>query len=406
MKAALNGLAVLALTGCANLDSIYRPIAVGSTQSPQAVTTDIKQRVIISSPRARRMEGKGQDGATDVIFCPEPSPESLSAYGNSAGISGNRGTGAVGQAAIASAETAGFVGLRTQSIQLLREDKFAICLAYLNNGITSGEYYDLQRRSQNFTLGILAIEQLTGTIKADQVALGTTAGAGGGSDDAEKESANLDAAKAEQNEATKNFEKGRLDLEVARSEVKPLVDRVAAAEKTLANLPAGADEATKTNAQANVEKERTALATKRLEVARMEIDVAALQRSVSIADAKVAAAQSAMNLALSRVRATASGVAAFNRSGGISTAVADHISNAAVTIVKAVLDESGRGEQCNAVLAALREGSAKVTNEVAVRLVATACPNADSISPLVQDPNVKQILNEAGKVQRRTPEER
>lgn len=401
MKNVVCSLMAIGVVGCANFDSIYRPIAIGSSQNSQAVTTDIKQRVIISSPKIRANESQIQQGRVDVVFCPEPLPESLSAYSNSAGFSGNRSAQLAAQAAIAAAESASFVGLRTQSIQLLREDKFAICLAYLNNGITSGEYYDLQRRSQNFTLGILAIEQLTGVAKADQAALSNTASAGGGNEDTEKEEAKLDAAKTEHNEAIKNFEKARLDLEVARGEVKPLIDRVTTAEKFLVNLPPVADEGTKTTAKANVEKERAALATKRVEVARMEVDVASLQRSLTNAESKVATSQSIFNLASSRVRATASGVAAFNRSGNVNTAVAEHISTATVNIVNAVLNESGRGEQCNAIIANVREDQKKFTTDVAVRLLAVACPNLEEIKSKAQTPDVKELLEKAIQFQKK-----
>lgn len=419
MKYVFSLLGVIALGGCANPQSIYRPIELGSATTAQAVTTDIKQRVIISSPRARVFEKRNSSHSTgvieemvngkytDVVFCPEPLPEALSAYGSSTGISANRGATAAGQIAIGSAEAAGFVGLRTQSIQLLREDKFSICLAYLNNGITTGEYYDLQRRNQIFTLGILAIEQLTGTVKADQVALGTGAGAGGGSDSTEKEAENLDKAKKELNEAITSLDKQRAALDTARSQVPTLINRVAAADKKLRALPSNADEATKTEAQSSVDSAMTELATKRKEVEGMEIDLASLQRSVSNANSNVASAQTSLNLALSRVRATASGEAAFNRSGGISTAMAEHISNATVQIVKAVIRESGRGEQCNALLASIRrrlsERDMINSGSSWAQAVAAVCPNAEEIKSNETDPTLKQVLEEAARIQNKPP---
>jgi hypothetical protein len=69
------------------------------------------------------------------------------------------------------AENSAFVGLRTQSIQLLRDQFFRACEAYLNRAASAGEYNFLIRRYQKQTAALLAIEQLTSTVSVPAAAV-------------------------------------------------------------------------------------------------------------------------------------------------------------------------------------------------------------------------------------------
>lgn len=97
------------LAGCSgNSKSIYREF---DTDKGAGALVDIKQRAIIVS---RRTSG----GEQRTIVCPEPSPDALSAYSEQLAAEGKTEKAAEVRLAAAFQEAAGFVGLRTPSIQL------------------------------------------------------------------------------------------------------------------------------------------------------------------------------------------------------------------------------------------------------------------------------------------------
>ena len=177
----------IALTGCANLMSIqqttYTPafpkkttketkIEGGSTiektvessgKYGKAIHLDAKQRLVL-------VNSLGQ-------YCAEPSPDALVAYAASLGIGvtdPNKMGGSVGQALQSSAAS---IGLRTQSITLMRDALYRICEAHLNGSIDEAQATLMLRRSQDLTAVIVAVEQLTGAIAANQVILNQASGA-------------------------------------------------------------------------------------------------------------------------------------------------------------------------------------------------------------------------------------
>jgi hypothetical protein len=68
-------------------------------------------------------------------------------------------------------QSAAFVGLRTTSIQLLRDFGYRLCEAYLSGAISEGQYDLLMRRFQKNVVALLAIEQLTGAVKSPPLVL-------------------------------------------------------------------------------------------------------------------------------------------------------------------------------------------------------------------------------------------
>lgn len=147
--------------GCANLSTLSR-----STTLPgegRAIHLDAAQRVVFAK--------------TDGTVCAEPSPDALQAYAASLGLGISRlGTGTA-EVAQAFSAGSGSIGLRTQSITLMRDHLFRICEASHNKKLTAPDVAQLFRRSQDMTLGVLAIEQLTGAVVARQVILGGDANA-------------------------------------------------------------------------------------------------------------------------------------------------------------------------------------------------------------------------------------
>ena len=159
------------LAGCTwgNWHSIYRKYDL-TDGSPNSLSIGVKQRVVLakafSDPK--------------IIACAEPSPDALSAV--TAAIAGRadaQGYGG-GDVSLATAESVLNIGLRTQTIQILRDAMYRLCEAYFNGAINQREMISLQKRYQNSMVALLAIEQLTGatTPRQSYVFAGGTADTG------------------------------------------------------------------------------------------------------------------------------------------------------------------------------------------------------------------------------------
>ena len=152
-------LAVMVLTGCASLNSIHR---THDFKTGSAII-DAKQRAIIAR----------EDLKNGVLVCAEPSPDAMSAY--AAELAGKVGVPNKVAAEFVGSfhEGSSFVGLRTQSIQLLRDESYRLCEAHMNGFISKEEYSILLRRQQRITVALLAIEQLTGAIRPPNISINT-----------------------------------------------------------------------------------------------------------------------------------------------------------------------------------------------------------------------------------------
>jgi hypothetical protein len=152
---------LITLSGCtlAELTSINRSFDIEKNTSK---LIDVKQRTVLVS---------NHRGSTKPIVCAEPSPDALTIL--SASLSGQvqLRSGDSGSLAAALAEAGGSIGLRTQSIQLLRDGFYRLCESYLSGAIDREEYDLLQRRYQANMIALLAIEQLTGAVRAPTVVL-------------------------------------------------------------------------------------------------------------------------------------------------------------------------------------------------------------------------------------------
>lgn len=165
LRRLINGaLAILggaALAGCANLNTISRTTTlangVSDPQTTQAIHLDVQQRLVVVNSLNK--------------YCAEPSPDAIAAYaaalgiGASAAAKGSASVSGDGQANAAS------VGLRTQSITLMRDALYRMCEAYANGGVGDAQVVTLLNRSQDLTAVILAVEQLTGAVAANQATL-------------------------------------------------------------------------------------------------------------------------------------------------------------------------------------------------------------------------------------------
>lgn len=157
---------VAAMSGCATWNSIYREFNVADGDSPMV---DIRQRAVLVSP----YEWKATNGETrkGTIVCAEPSPDAMASLAYELAVKGGTLNKANGEVAYAMQDGAAFTGVRTQSIQLLRDFGYRLCESYMSGGITQSQYELLLRRFQKNAVALLAIEQLTGAIKAPPIIL-------------------------------------------------------------------------------------------------------------------------------------------------------------------------------------------------------------------------------------------
>ncbi|MBB3120653.1 hypothetical protein [Pseudoduganella violacea] len=174
---------------------------------------DAKQRAVVTNI------AYDKDNKPLRRYCAEPSPDALSAFAAKAGLDVSVPTkGDIGYSQ-AFSEGAASIGLRTQSIQLLRDIMFTNCEAFINAGVTEFGLETLQRRFQSTMVAVLAIEQLTGAVKAPAV---TISGQAGGTNadvlgDAiklvEVASASLQAAQSSEDSAAANAKTAKQELE-------------------------------------------------------------------------------------------------------------------------------------------------------------------------------------------------
>jgi hypothetical protein len=210
------------LSGCANLNSIYREFNIGSGDQPtKSITMDVKQRTVLSS--VIRSKVKDGEYVEKTVICAEPSPDALSVY--AAGLSGSvfSGDKKAAELALSSSETGSFIGNRTVTIQLLRDNLYRACEGYMGGALTEKQYYALIRRYQVMTMGLLAIEHLTETVKPPNVTI--TAGAasasqGGGADAINKATDAKATASASQINAKERRDQLKTALTAAEESLK------------------------------------------------------------------------------------------------------------------------------------------------------------------------------------------
>lgn len=168
--------ASLSIVGCANQNSIYRTFDISKGESPMV---DIRQRAILVSPNKTTTEKFDKDGKLTertslkkgMYVCAEPSPDAMASLAYELAAKGGVPEKASGELAFAMQDSAAFTGIRTQSIQLLRDFGYRLCESHLSGAITSTQYDLLMRRFQKNTVALLAIEQLTGTVKSPPIVL-------------------------------------------------------------------------------------------------------------------------------------------------------------------------------------------------------------------------------------------
>lgn len=135
---------------------------------------DASQRVVLVSNRG------GKNGNRHVV-CAEPSPDSIISASAVLATKLEREStdpesrllgSASAQATLATAQNAAFVGMRTQTIQLLRDGLYRACEAYMNGAIDEMEYNMLLVNMPKVMTALIAIDGLTARPAAPAVVVG------------------------------------------------------------------------------------------------------------------------------------------------------------------------------------------------------------------------------------------
>ncbi len=332
----------IAIAGCANIDSISRTTPLPKESAGGlAIHLDAKQRLVYVNSIQK--------------VCAEPSPDALAAFASSLGFGGSapsQGTVSLAQAIQGSA---GSIGLRTQSITLMRDALYRVCEAYANGGIGAPQIMTLLARSQDVTAVILAVEQLTGAVAANQVILTGTAGAGAsGSLLANQEL--LDAAR-------KNEEQKAKDLEAAKAARDELKTQAAEAQTAVDVAKAVYDKSIAPGSTAT-EEERARLKSELDQKIKTRDDLnaklAAAEENVTTTAALLAEAkqtretiENMRNAALTNAVANTTTAGQFSpvvQRNQLSKGATEAISMAVVTMVTKVLDKDYTLDSCVALV--------------------------------------------------------
>lgn len=202
---AIATICVIGLAGCSgNWKSIHHADEFESQEGKksQVISVDAKQRFSV-------LDDLGN-------FCAEPSPDAMSALADAFGLNLSDPTSGIsGNASGNSAESVASIGLRTQSIQLMRDAMYRICELEKNEGLSEISAYMLHSGYQDVMTALLAIEQLTGPVKASQATLSSESNT-----DLSQTINDLDEllAKLEKQKKLKEDEKGVADKAVAAAQ--------------------------------------------------------------------------------------------------------------------------------------------------------------------------------------------
>lgn len=146
---------------------LFAVTVAGCTTWTHTKVLEAEERVVIHTERPY----SDADNARKIqVMCSEPSPDALKTLAGSVTVEKQE----VAALAAAYSEAGANIGLRTHSIQLLRDQLFAICQGYANEGISGPAYQMMLTRNQRNTVALMAIEQLTGVLKGPSVTLSGT----------------------------------------------------------------------------------------------------------------------------------------------------------------------------------------------------------------------------------------
>lgn len=153
--------ALALLTGCGSTYSLKEFTPASNRTS--AALVDIKQRAIFT--------GQSTKANAPMIVCAEPSPDAMSSLASEFAADAKLKEALTATLAFSQQESSAFVGLRTQTIQLLRDGMYRLCEGYLSGALSQADFAWLSRRYQRNMVALLTIEQLTRVAQVPTMAL-------------------------------------------------------------------------------------------------------------------------------------------------------------------------------------------------------------------------------------------
>lgn len=299
-----------------------------------AIHLDAQQRVVMV----------GRNG----VYCAEPSPDAIAAYAQAAALGVSIPGQGAGSGAGASQSDIASIGLRTQSITLMRDALYRLCEASANDTVSSISATQLMGRSQDLTAVVVAVEQLTGATVAAQAALTHTSNANaaataiGGADQ-------LDAAN--KNVELKSATRARAESDLAAKNAEVDAQQTVAGEaKTAAE---NADESEKPSLTARSESEQVKLDSLTREQKNLQDRVAnakeAESRAQDIAD-KVAAAGTQADTSAAAGTTGSSEISQNTSQAGLTDVSAKEVAQSVENMVTTVLNKDYTGADCMVLL--------------------------------------------------------
>ena len=245
------------------------------------------------------------------------------------------------------------IGLRTQSITLMRDALYRLCEAYYNGQLSKAQVMLLLSRSQDLTAAIVAVEQLTGAVVAQQAALSGSAGAS---------SAAALVSNAKALEQMQTFQKKKADelteAKKKQGEARTARDRNQKAVDDKQN-EIDSTPASDMQKRARLEKERDALknelSASEQTLAQEDSNVALLQKQLDDITRVTDTIASQLDSVITSASATAAGTSVLGASssrGGLSLndASVESITLGVKEIVTTVLGKKYIVETCTALL--------------------------------------------------------
>lgn len=201
-------LASLILSGCGTTYSLQRFTPVDG--QPSSAFIDIKQRAVLTGKRP----ASGSPSGVEVVMCAEPSPDAISSFASELAADAKYKDMLQASLSLSEQEAASFVGLRTQTIQLLRDGMYRLCEGYMSGALTGPDYAWLSRRYQKYMVALLTIEQLTRVAQAPTVALASQ-----GMASASRSAAAIQQDLKEIDKNISQLNKDKTDLDAKKAEI-------------------------------------------------------------------------------------------------------------------------------------------------------------------------------------------
>lgn len=159
---------ILAAAGAALAAGCDSTITKPITADQTSYSLSAEQRVFLSRNRAVA------DDPPQRVTCAEPSPDALKAIAQSLSAQAQAAGYGGGGLSTSAAESAASIGLRTATIQLLRDGLYRICEAYANGALSEFGYALALSNFDEIMIRLISVEGLTGTVQAAQVVIGTS----------------------------------------------------------------------------------------------------------------------------------------------------------------------------------------------------------------------------------------